>query len=236
MRLTITDNHFERRRGGERGPRRLGEVKFLGSDLPLVNASAGATYSYTTLPTFSGGTFYLDDPHPGYATAGDYGVGDLNDGVTHPNGSAPTTGPVNSIVGWGDPASIATDITFDLGDTFYVPEQIVLGSHLWAAFANGAPDSVTVRSSMDGSIFTDLTTATLGAPAGDGHWDLAVPIEGASAARFVQLSFDGGAVLTGNTPNKWMLDEITILASVPEPSRAMLLLLGVAGFALRRRR
>ena len=35
-------------------------------------------------------------------------------------------------------------------------------------------------------------------------------VAGGVSARYVKLVFDGGAVVTGGVPNKWMLDEVTI--------------------------
>jgi len=210
------------------------------SSVDADNLSAGKTYSYSVLPTFSGGTFYLDDPH--VQLAGVFDTGDLTDGVTFP-AIAPTTGPANTIVGWGDPVTIATEIIFDLGHLSKV-DGVVLGTHTWAPFANGAPNDVVLSFSETGTAAGDfgnpINAAFLASdvPA-NGHHDLGVPAGGV-LGRYVKLSFDGGAVLTGNTPNKWMLDEVTINGSlVPEPSTFALIALGLLSLGLvgwRRRR
>ncbi len=177
-----------------------------------VNLSLGASYSYSVLPTYSGGTYYLDDPH--VQTAGAFDSGDLTDGATHPHSTAPTTGPANTIVGWGDPASIATEIIFDLGVETLVTD-VTLGTHTWALFANGAPDGVDISFSTTGTTPGDFggtfpATFTAADVPTNGHHNLPVDVTD-TPARYVKLTFDGGAVLTGGTANKWMLDEVAIL-------------------------
>jgi len=58
-------------------------------------------------------------------------------------------------------------------------------------------------------------------------------------ARYIKLSFDGGAI-GPNSPNKWMLDEVTVHGSiVPEPATfalASLALAGLGGYVRKRRK
>ena len=115
--------------------------------------------------------------------------------------------------------------------------MVRIGAHTWAPFANGAPDDVLITFSQDGVVFGDPVFQTFAAPPGKGTWDLDVLLSDYVVARYVRLSFDGGAVLTGNTPNKWLLDEVTIFGSqIPQPASMSLLLLAAAGMMRRQRR
>lgn len=195
-----------------------------------VKLSEGKTYSYSTLPRYSGGTYYYDEPHD--QTVGVFDSGDLTDGEVFPN-STPTLPVDSTIVGW-DPAGVAADIIFDLEELSTV-ETVIIGSHKWSAFLNGIPDDVVVSFSTTGIAPIDFGSSvaeTFSNPPTDGHHDLTVDVPG-TQARYVKLSFNGG------TPagNKWMLDEITIRgAVVPEPSTCVLTLLGLFGMLLFRRR
>ena len=209
------------------------QVKAIGFGGPSQNVSACKSYADSVLPTFSGGTFYLDNAHA--QATGVFDTGDLTDGVTFPT-AAPTSPVVNTVVGWGDPASVSTAITFDLENNYAI-DMVRIGAHTWAPFANGAPDDVLITFSQDGVVFGDPVFQTFAAPPGNGHWDLDVLLSDYVVARYVRLSFDGGAVLTGNTPNKWLLDEVTIFGSpIPEPASMSLLLLAAAGMMRRQRR
>jgi hypothetical protein len=231
VRLTITDNHYQTpgAAGGDRVG--LGEVKFIGSNADI---SSGKAYSYTVLPRFSGGTYYFDDPH--VQVPGTFDTGDLTDGLTF--SGTPTIPVVSTIVGWGDPVTIATDVIIDLAGDYYV-EGVRLGTHTYSPYANGAPDDVLISFSTTGTDPGDFFGSILtqfAAPPANGHHDLDVFFARVQA-RYVKLAFDGGAVLTGNTPNKWMLDEVTVVGEyIPEPATVSLALLGMALLARRRRK
>ena len=54
-------------------------------------------------------------------------------------------------------------------------------------------------------------------------------------ARYVRFAFNGGAVLTGNTTNKWMLDELTVFGNpTPEPATLGLFAMAIVGCATAR--
>jgi len=231
VRLTITDNHFGTpgAAGGDRVG--LGEVKFIGSDADI---STGKPYSHLVLPQYAGGTYYFDDTHVQVPNV--FGTGELTDGITHPSAVAPTVPAQNALMAW-DPANVATEMIIDLQGDYYV-EGVRLGAHTWSPYANGAPDDVDILISTTGTApgdFGDIASAAFPAPPGNGHYDLDVFFDRVHA-KYVKLAFDGGAVLSGNTPNKWMLDEATVYGEyIPEPASLSLLLLGAALLKRRRR-
>lgn len=195
------------------------------------NISLGKQYAYSVLPRFSGGTFYLDDTH--VQTANVFSTGQLTDALTFVGGS-PTAVIANELVGWGDPATVSSAITFDLAGQFNI-EGAIIGTSTFAQNANGAPDSVLVEFSLDGINFSGAQFASFAAPPTDGHFDFNLTFSN-KVAQFVRFTFDGGAVLTGGTGNKWMLDEITILGALAVPEPASMMLMGLGGLALLRRR
>lgn len=196
--------------------------------------SLGKAYAYGgNLPKYEGvGGYYFDDPHP--QSLGTYGTGDLTDGsiISGP----PTASTISTIIGF-DPVSDVAEIIFDLEDVYKV-SQIRIGTHTWSPFANGAPDDVTVSfsttndapGSFGSSVFEVFTV-----PGANGHHDLIVPVDYTSA-RYVKLAFDGGAVLSGAVPNKYMLDEVSVYGFVPEPSSAVLLFGGAVLLLAARRK
>ncbi len=176
--------------------------------------SSGKNYAYgQNLPRYSGGTYYFDDPHD--QVLGTYSTGEMTDGAYLPDAATPTTGPQNELSGWGDPVSVPTDITIDL-DSPSVVTGVTVGTHTFSAYANGAPDDVTLTFSTDGVTFDSPITQTFFAPPNNGHSDFVVDVPG-TEARYVKLSFDGGALLTGNTPNKWMIDEVSVHGTAGDP-------------------
>ncbi len=216
----------------------LSEIQNVMNAGESVNISLGKTYSYSTLPTFSGGTFYLDDTH--VQAVNTFSTGQLTNGLTMPSAGDPTSPVVNEIAGWGDPASVGTQIIFDLGTQFGV-DRVRLGTHTFAAFANGAPDGVQVSFSNTGTAPGDFGAGVAASflssqVPSNGHWDLDVNFA-KTTARFVKLTFDGGAILSGNTANKWNLDEVTIFGTtIPEPASLALLAFAALPLAMRRRR
>jgi hypothetical protein len=204
--------------------------------------SAGKSYAYgQNLPGYDGGTqYYADDGHVQALDA--YDTGDVTDEAYYPDGAAPAAGP-NELLGWGRPVTVPTDITIDLGEVRAIT-GVTVGSHTWSAFANGSPDDVTLSFSNDGVIFGSPIAQSFFTPPNNGHNDLVVNVPG-TQARYVKLSFDGGALLSGNTPNKWIIDEVTVHGSaiavgdVPEPATlalSALALAGLGGYVRRRRR
>ena len=212
----------------------LGDVQNIMAENGAQDISKGKSYSYSVLPTFSGGLYYKDDAH--VQSVNVFDTGDLTDGLVF--SGTPTVPPVNGLVGWGDPASISTEIIIDL-EGLYDVSSLDLGTHLWSPFANGAPNDVTISFSDSGLAAGDFGSSIFQAfahPSGNGHHDLFVQANGTSA-RYVKLSFDGGAT----SGNKWMLDEITVYGAatappVPEPATVTLGLISVLALARRRRK
>jgi hypothetical protein len=197
----------------------------LAESAPATVVSLNKSYSYSVLPGFSGGTYYFDNSpvpisHP--AMADTFGPGDLSDGTTFTGN--PTATAISTLVGW-DPASKASTIIFDL-DRLHVLSGVRVGASTYAEFGNGAPDGVKVSLSQGGWQPGDFgapvnAAFTASQVPGSAHYDLNVPL-GSSYARFVKLEFDGGAVLTGGAPNKWMLDEISIDGEAAGPATQLL--------------
>jgi len=194
----------------------------------------GKPYSYSNMPGYSGGTHYFDDGRD--QTPGAFDTGELTNGVVQ---SGAPGGAGQQLVGW-DPLSESTEIIFDLDSEFLVSE-VTIGTHTWNASDNGAPDSVVVSFSTTGTAGGDF-----GSPVSASFLRSDVPINGHNdlpsisisdiPARYVKLTFDGGGVLGGSNhpPNKWMLDEITIVGTaapvvIPEPMTMLAVGLGVAG-------
>ena len=214
---------------------------------PPTNLALGKTYAYSVLPTFSGGTHYKDDAH--VQTVGVFDTGDLTDGVIQPPGASVGVG--QPIVGWGDPVSISTEIVVDLG-VLHEVSGVTLGTHTFNASDNGAPDGVDVSFSTTGTAAVDFGSLVSAAfvradVPGDGHHDLPPVAIPGTLARYVKLAFDGGGVLgpgaSSHPPNKWMLDEITILGAappaIPEPMTMLAVGLGITslgGYIRKRRR
>jgi len=190
----------------------------MNQSIPDPNlVSSGKSYAYEKrTPHFHGGTYYYDDPHT--ETLGVFDTGEMSDGVYFPDGGTPTSPTVNALSGWGEPASLESDIIIDLEQS-YVVTGVTLGTHTYSAFRNGGPDDVTLTFSTDGVTFGSPVTQSFFAPPNNGHSDFVVEVP-EIVARYVKLSFDGGAV-GQNNPNKWMLDEVSVhgfTGIIPEPS------------------
>ncbi|NQT40601.1 MAG: discoidin domain-containing protein [Planctomycetes bacterium] len=181
--------------------------------------SSGKNYAYgQNLPGYNGGTdYYADDSH--VQTLGAYDTGDVTDGAYYDDGTASAIGP-NELLGWGTPVTVPADITIDL-ESLHTITGVTVGSHTYQAHANGSPDDVTLSFSTDGSTFGSPITQTFFDPATNGQNDFVVDVPG-TEARYVKLSFDGGALGPHATPNKWMLDEVSVHGTaadaVPEPT------------------
>ena len=204
--------------------------------------SAGKSYAYgQNLPGYNGGTqYYADMPH--VQTLGAYDTGDVTDGAYYPDGTAPAVEP-NELLGWGTPVTIPADITIDL-ESLHAITGVTVGSHTWGASANGSPNDVTLSFSTDGVTFGSPITQSFFDPATDGHNDFVVNVPG-TEARYVKLSFDGGALGPNANPNKWIIDEVTVHGSVPdvageipEPATMALSAIALAGLGgyIRKRR
>ena len=213
----------------------------MNNSVPDPNVlSAGKSYAYgQNLPGYSGGgAYYFDDSH--VQTLDTYGTGEMTDGAYFADAGTPTTGPQNELSGWDQPVTKPTDVTIDLESVFAVT-GVTVGSHTFSTFANGSPDDVTLSFSTDGVTFGSPIAQSFFTPPNNGHSDFVIDVPG-TEARYVKLSFDGGALLTGGTPNKWMLDEITVhgneVVEVPEPATLALMGLAAAGLGgyVRRRR
>jgi len=198
--------------------------------------SSGKTYAYgQNLPGYDAGTYYFDDTH--VQALGVFSTGEMTDGAYFPDGGTPTVPAVNPISGWGRPADTEADIIVDLEQNYLVT-GVTLGTHVYTAFANGAPDDVTLTFSTDGVVFGSPVNGSFFTPS-NGHSDFVVEVPG-TLARYVKLEFDGGALPGGN---KWMLDEVSVhglpaaAAVIPEPSTLLIgsVLAGLA-FGIGRRR
>ena len=209
-----------------------------------------AWYGHAPGQTPNAGPHYLDDsgpvgPHPVHNPPdnfGLFGLGELTNGVIQSGGAGGAGQPV--LAQWGN--APAADVIFNLGANFLV-DEIILGTHVTAGANNNAPDDVSISYSTTGTNPGDFGAATLinleamFGPLADGHHDMSLPISPAASARYVKLSFDGGSMTEpgGQDPNeKWMLDEVTINGTIPEPTTLLLAtlgLLGLLGFARRRR-
>jgi len=216
----------------------LGEVAFQAPDPPepvgTTNLSLGKEYAYSNLPSYPNGGHYFDDPH--VQTVDVFDTGDLTDGVLQ---SGAPGGANQPVVGWY-PVSESAEIIFDLGAEFLV-SQVILGTHTYNSPDNGAADSAVVSFSTTGTAPGDFGSAVTNwfrreHVLGDGHHDLPTIGIPNTSARYVKVAFDGGGVLGGGNhpPNKWMLDEITILGStappvIPEPMTMLAVGISVAG-------
>jgi len=195
----------------------------------LSNISLGKQYSYSNMPGHTSGTHYFDDGRD--QTAGNFDTGELTNGVVQ---SGAPGGAGQEVVGW-DPLSESTEIIFDLGSEFLVSE-VTIGTHTWNSSDNGAPDSAVVSFSTTGTAGGDFGSNVSASflrtdvPI-DGHHNLPSISIPNTNARYVKVAFDGGGVLGGanHPPNKWMLDEITIMGVVPEPSTLGLAAVGLLG-------
>jgi hypothetical protein len=192
--------------------------------------SAGKSYAYDNLPGYSGGTHYFDDSH--VQATGTFDTGEMTDGVYQPDGSNPG-GTGQPIFGW-DPAGEAAEVTIDLEDAFFIT-GVTVGTHTFSTYSNGAPDDVTLTFSTDGTTFGSPIMQGFFGPS-DGQSDFVVDVP-EILARYVRLSFDGGALPAGR--NKWMLDEVSVHGFIPEPSTLLIwsLLAGLGiGTGFRRRK
>ena len=201
--------------------------------------SAGKEYAYgLNLPGYDAGPYYFDDAH--VQTLGAYDTGDVTDGAYYGDGTAPASGP-NALLGWGKPVTTPTDITIDL-ESLHTITGVTVGSHTWSASANGSPDDVTLSFSTDGTTFGSPITQGFFDPATNGQNDFVVNVPG-TEARYVKLSFDGGALGPHGSPNKWMLTEVSVHGQavpsvIPEPVTMAAIALALSGLGgyLRKRR
>ena len=217
---------------------------FAGQAEAVTNAALGKTYSWSRSPgqNPTTGPHYRDDwvvngLHDVHTSGvGVFDRGDLTDGVIQTN-VGPLGGGPSPVVGqW--PGAPQVDVIFDLESAQEIV-GIVIGTHVMAAFNNNAPSGVAVSYGADGVTFTAPVAYNLEAmfgPLADGHHDLALSVAPVTA-QYVKLTFGPGSMTEpgGSDPNeKWMLDEISILA-VPEPATAVMGLMGFAGLMMRRR-
>ncbi|BDS06554.1 hypothetical protein NT6N_15940 [Oceaniferula spumae] len=216
------------------------------SNIQAANVALGKLYSYSIAPRFTntaGGNFntYTDKSrgHASYTTAGAFDTGELTDNFIQTTDSpvsniGPTAG--DAVVGFGTTTggtpTFISDITIDLAGSFLISE-VTIGSYVFTPNANGAPSSLQVAFSTDGSIFTPFTTSNFTGSTTTGHYLLNTGATSANAG-FVRVRINGANRQNGN---KVTIDEIRVEGvAIPEPSSTSLL--GLAGLALiiRRRR
>ncbi len=198
------------------------QVSAIANGLATPTSGAGEVnvvgYTYSAAPNAHNDA-YMDEGKDGGSPAGD-----LTDGLL--TGGSAVHAYDDSRVGWTSTTPV--EIIFDLGQTVNVTDMMI-GYH-YQAGNNDAPDDVLISFSNDGTVFSTPTTY-------DGFtslaWrsDLFIDLYDTRASH-VKLYFDGG---TANGLSKYIIDEVAFF-SIPEPSTACLLLLGIAGIAACRRR
>jgi hypothetical protein len=196
----------------------------LPRQLPVVE------YTYDSNVPNAHSDYYNDegkDPDEDYDW--DNPTGDLTDGVFVGDDGASKPFPDDTLVGWN--TNTSASLTFDLGDVMGV-DYVVLGGHNYHSFSNDVPDDVDLLFSTDGVNFS--SPMHFETPFSDEfHAELILELPETMRASHVRLSFDGGTVY-GN--GKYLLDEVQFFQNVPEPGTIVLLLLGLVGLCLPRRR
>ncbi len=212
----------------------VGMVVALAGTASADVISVGKTYAYMThVSGWAGASHYHDETHN--ETLGQFGTGQLTNGVVNVNSTA-TTG--NELVCFRDTGSTIpkVDIVFDLGELYSITDIVVGHGNRNGAGGCPPPDKVNISYSTTGATsgFGPETLYALWGPSFTDptgfHAEKATGATSASA-RWVKLSFPSAAT------EKYLLDEITIEgAPVPEPATMSLLALGGIGVLARRRR
>ncbi len=205
------------------GPQVSAIAAGLGTPLSVARELDVVGYTYSTAPD-GHNDYYMDEGKDDGSPAGD-----LTDGILYGGSAVPSAD--DSRVGWM--RNTPVEIIFDLGQSINVTDMMI-GYHHQPGNNNG-PDDVLVSFSNDGTVFSTPTTYT-GFTSVRSRSDLFIDLADTRAS-YVKLYFDGGLAQDG-TPSaghRYIIDEVAFF-SIPEPSTACLLWLGIAGLLVCKRR